>query len=245
MKKVLIIGATSAIAIAVARKLAARGDRLYLLARDRAHLDDLAVDLNIRGAESVNYAEFDANQLDRLQPILDQAMQTLNGVDIALIAYGSLPDQRSCEQNLALTLQEFHTNAISVIALLTLLANIMRPRGQGTLVAISSVAGDRGRQSNYIYGAAKGAVSLFLQGLRNRLAESGVRVVTIKPGLVDTPMTRTFKKGPLWATPERVADGICTAIDNGRDVVYLPWYWRYIMLVIKTVPERIFKRLSL
>jgi short-subunit dehydrogenase len=121
----------------------------------------------------------------------------------------------------------------------------LEPRGTGTLAAISSVAGDRGRQSNYVYGTAKGAVSLFLQGLRNRLSKSGVRVLTIKPGFVDTPMTADFPKGALRAKPEQIARGIERAVEKGRDIIYLPSFWRLIMLVIRAIPEGIFKRLSL
>jgi short-subunit dehydrogenase len=137
------------------------------------------------------------------------------------------------------------TNGTSVIALLTLLANRFEAQGHGTLAVIGSVAGDRGRQSNYVYGTAKGMLAIFLQGLRNRLHRRGVNVLTIKPGFVDTPMTAGFEKGPLWASPEQVASRIIVAIDKGWDVVYAPAFWRLIMLVITTIPERVFKRLSL
>ncbi|HLW74578.1 MAG TPA: SDR family NAD(P)-dependent oxidoreductase, partial [Gammaproteobacteria bacterium] len=156
-----------------------------------------------------------------------------------------LPDQAACEASVALTLREFGTNGLSAIAFLTLLAQRMQPEGRGVIAAISSVAGDRGRQSNYIYGSAKAALSAYLSGLRQRLAKSGVAVVTIKPGFVDTPMTRDFKKGTLWASPQSVARGIVRAIDRRRSVVYLPWFWWGIMLVIKHIPEGIFKRIKL
>jgi short-subunit dehydrogenase len=125
------------------------------------------------------------------------------------------------------------------------LANLMEAQGSGTIAVISSVAGDRGRQSNYVYGAAKGMVTRFLQGLRNRLAKRGVQVLTIKPGFVDTPMTAAFKKGALWAQPDAVARGIVAAVDAGKDEVYLPGFWRLIMAIIRHIPEPIFKRLSL
>jgi short-subunit dehydrogenase len=132
------------------------------------------------------------------------------------------------------------------VSLLTLLANYFQSRGRGSIVAISSVAGDRGRKSNYVYGAAKGMVTLFLQGLRNRLASKGVTVVTIKPGFVDTPMTKDFdRSGPLWTQPPAIARGIVRAVERRRDVAYLPWFWQLIMLVIRHIPERIFKRMSL
>ena len=144
-----------------------------------------------------------------------------------------------------MTLREIDNNGLSVIALCTLLGNRFEAQGSGSIAVISSVAGDRGRQSNYVYGAAKGMVTRFLQGLRNRLAKENVQVLTIKPGFVDTPMTAAFKKGALWAQPADVARGILAAIDKGKDEVYLPGFWRLIMLVIRHIPEFIFKKLSL
>lgn len=245
MQKILIIGATSAIAKATARCFAERGDQLYLLARDQERLRDLANDLSIRGANTVTYALFDAQALEQHQHLLDQAIAELDGLDMVLVAHGTLSDQPACEQSIELTLQELHINALSVITLLTPLANYFEQQQHGCIAVISSVAGDRGRQSNYIYGTAKGAVSIFLQGLRNRLAKSGVHVLTIKPGFVNTPMTAVFKKGALWVEPETIAAGIIKAINKQKDVVYLPVWWRYIMLIIRAIPERIFKRLSL
>ena len=140
---------------------------------------------------------------------------------------------------------EFAVNALSTISLLTYLANYFEENGQGTIAVISSVAGDRGRQSNYIYGSAKGAVTIFLQGLRNRMHKSGVHVITVKPGFVDTPMTAAFDKGFIWADPDQIAARIISAIKNKYDEVYAPWYWRVIMQVIRAIPERVFKRLNL
>jgi decaprenylphospho-beta-D-erythro-pentofuranosid-2-ulose 2-reductase len=245
MKKVLIIGATSAIAEATARLFARRGDRLFLVARNRERLQTLARDLTVRGAESASFETLDVNDLDRHQGVIDAAIDAMGGMDIALIAHGTLPDQKACENDVSLTIKELNTNAVSTLSLLTLLANRFEQAGHGCIACISSVAGDRGRQSNYVYGAAKGAVSVFMQGLRNRLATSGVHVLTIKPGFVDTPMTTAFKKSPLWSNPQRVARSICSAIDKGRDVIYVPWFWFPLMLVIRAIPERLFKRLSL
>lgn len=245
MQKLLIIGATSAIAKATARRFASQGAHIYLLARDAARLADLAADLTVRGAASAHVATLDANAIAEYPSVLNTAIQTLGGIDIVLIAHGTLSNQNACEQDINLTLQEFTTNALSVIALLTHLANYCEQQQHGTLAVISSVAGDRGRQSNYIYGTAKGAVSIFLQGLRNRLHKHGVHVLTIKPGFVNTPMTAAFKKGILWAEPDTIAAGIVMAIEKQRDVVYLPFWWRYILLIIRVIPERLFKRLSL
>lgn len=245
MQKVLIFGATSAIAIEVARLHARRGSALALIARDRARLEALAADLQQRGAGKVHVATGDANRFASLPALVAGAAEALGGLDAALIAHGTLGDQRACEASIELTVQELNTNAVSVIALATTLANHFEAQGSGTLAVIGSVAGDRGKQSNYVYGAAKAAVEVFLQGLRNRLFKRGVRVVTIKPGFVDTPMTAAFKKGPLFAKADAVAAGIVKAMDQGTPVVFLPWFWRYIMLIIRSIPERIFQRLSL
>lgn len=245
MQKVLIIGATSAIAEATARRFAQQGASLFLLARNQERLAGLASDLKVRGAASVGYAAFDANDFDRHETALDRAIKEMAGIDTVLIAHGTLGDQKACEKNFSLILQELNTNAISVMSLLTHLANRLEAQGHGTIAVISSVAGDRGRQSNYVYGTAKGAVSIFLQGLRNRLYKSGVHVLTVKPGFVDTPMTASFKKGVLWAQPDTIAQSILAGIDKKRDEIYAPFFWRFIMTIICSVPEKVFKRLSL
>ena len=245
MQKILIIGATSAIAEATARRWAARGAALFLVGRKAERLEQIAADLRVRGAASVACQTQDACARDAHETMLCAAEQAMGGLDVALIAHGSLPDQKACEASVELTLQEIDTNALSVIALLTRLATRFEAQGQGSLAVISSVAGDRGRQSNYVYGAAKGMLTLFLQGLRNRLAKKGMHVLTVKPGFVDTPMTASFKKGALWASPDAIAQGIVGAIDKKRDVVYLPGFWWLIMTLIRHIPERIFKKLSL
>lgn len=245
MKKILIVGATSAIAEATARRFAARGTELFLLARNQERLASLCEDLQVRGASSIHSEIFDANDVARHSGLIDTVIERLGGLDLVLVAHGTLGDQKACEQDAALTLSELNTNALSVISLLTPLANHLEKQGHGSIAVISSVAGDRGRQSNYVYGAAKGALSIFLQGLRNRLNKTGVQVLTIKPGFVDTPMTAAFPKGPLWATPEKVAGDIDKAIAKGKDVLYTPGFWCPIMAIIRSIPEFVFKRLSL
>ena len=245
MQKILIIGATSAIAEACAKRFAAQGHSLFLLARNTERLESLAQDLRVRGAKEVHCATFEANALDSHPALLEQVKTELNGLDRVLIAHGTLSDQQACEQSVELTLQELQTNALSIIALLTRLAGYFEEQRHGCIAVIGSVAGDRGRQSNYIYGTAKGALSIFLQGLRNRLQKSDVQVLTIKPGFVDTPMTAAFPKGPLWASPEKVALDIDKAIEKKKDVLYTPGFWMLIMFVIRSVPETLFKRLSL
>jgi decaprenylphospho-beta-D-erythro-pentofuranosid-2-ulose 2-reductase len=245
MKKILIIGATSAIAEATARLWAAQGHSIYLLGRNEERLHAITADLFVLGANFVQYALLDVNSFSQHAAVLDVAVAALDGIDIVLIAHGTLGDQKTCECNIAATLLELNTNAISVISLLTHLASRFEAQKQGTIAVISSVAGDRGRQSNYVYGTAKGAVTIFMQGLRQRLDKSGIQVLTIKPGFVDTPMTAEFKKGLLWTAPERIARSVASAIDKRRDVVYAPWFWAGIMSVIRLIPERIFKQLKL
>ena len=245
MRKVLIVGATSAIAEAVARNFASRHDALYLVGRRAAALQAIADDLKVRGATTAGVEVLDANDIQAHAAMLDRAERELGGLDTVLIAHGTLSDQQACESSVELTLRELQGNAISVIALLTEVANRFSRAGTGTIVVISSVAGDRGRQSNYVYGSAKAMVSAFTSGLRQRLYKSGVSVITIKPGFVDTPMTAAFPKGPLWARPAQVAAGIVHATDSRATVVYLPGFWRPIMWIIRSIPEAVFQRLKL
>jgi decaprenylphospho-beta-D-erythro-pentofuranosid-2-ulose 2-reductase len=242
MQRILIVGATSAIAEATAREFAARGDALFLAARNAHALQTVAEDLKVRGAATVATAVFDASRLDTLQSLADTATQSLGGLDQALIAHGTLSDQAACENSVELLHQEFTVNALSVMALAQTLGHRFAAQGHGVIAVISSVAGDRGRKSNYVYGAAKSSVTAFLSGLGQQLYSRGVRVVTIKPGFVDTPMTAAFKKGALWASPSRVARDIRRAMDSGTPVIYTPWFWRIIMLIVRSVPEGIFRR---
>jgi len=246
MKKWIVVGATSAIAQATVRLWASRGYKLFLVARSAAHLAMMKEDLKLRGAGQVECYQMDANEFSRHQRMINEARETLGGVDGILIAHGTLPDQKLCEQDFEQARKELETNAISILSILTEAANEFERQGHGDIAVISSVAGDRGRQSNYVYGTAKAAVSTFLQGLRNRLASKGVHVLTIKPGFVDSPMTAAFDKGgPLWSTPDQIAQGIVKAIDKQRNVAYLPWFWWVIMTIIRHIPESIFKKLKL
>lgn len=244
MRKILIIGAGSAIAQAAARRWAAQGAALYLLARNPERLAAIAQDLTVRGAADVATRELDANDLDAHVGALAAARISLGGIDVALIAHGTLPDQAECSASVDRTLAEFATNGSSTIALMTRLAGVFEAQGEGTLAVISSVAGDRGRASNAIYGAAKAAVTAYASALRQRLGRHGVNVLTIKPGFVDTPMTRGFAKGKLWASADAVAAGIVRAVDRRRSVVYLPGFWWPVMMVIKALPEFVFRRLK-
>lgn len=245
MRKIMVIGATSAIAHATMKIFASDGDSLFLVARDTKKLDAVADDLKVRGACKVEVCVMDMLMYDQHLNIIKQAETRLSGLDMVLIAHGTLPDQKACEESFDLARKEFEVNCISTISMLTHLANYFEQKKSGTIAVISSVAGDRGRQSNYIYGTAKGAVSIFMQGLRNRLCKSGVRVLTIKPGFVDTPMTAKFQKGLLWAKPDRIAKEIYRVINKQHEIAYIPKFWRYIMVIIRLIPEGIFKKLNL
>ncbi len=251
LQRVVIFGATSAIATAVARELAGRGAHLFCVARDAERLDDLLADLRVRGddrdARRIHGALADLADVDTHAAIWEQASEALgSNIDAVLLAWGNLPDQATCDQSVEATLDALRVNGTSAIALLARIAPDFEARGHGVIAAIGSVAGDRGRQSNYTYGTAKGMLATYLQGLRNRLFFSGVDVVTLKPGFVRTPMTEGFNRtGALWAEPERIAHGILRAMQRGRDVAYLPWFWLGIMTIIRLIPEYLFKRLKL
>lgn len=245
MKKTLLVGATSAIATACARHWAREGATFFLVGRTEEKLGQVADDLSARGA-TVHTHLLDLNNLEQHSAMLDECFAKMGEVNVALIAHGTLPDQKACEQNAQQAVQEFTNNGLSVIALLTDLANRMEAQKSGCIAVISSVAGDRGRPSNYLYGAAKAAVTAFCSGLRGRLFKSGVQVLTIKPGFVDTPMTQGLPLPKLLlATPEKVAQDIVRAVEKRCDNLYTPWFWRYIMLIIIHIPGAIFKRLGL
>lgn len=245
MNKILIVGATSTIAEHCAKIWAARGDMLYLVARDEARLMTIAADLHVRGASQVAIFSTDLNDLHLHDQLLDVADITMRGVDIVLIAHGTLPDQKECEESVSTTLAEMETNALSTISLLTRIANRFEAKKKGIICVISSVAGDRGKASNYVYGSAKAMVTTFTSGLRQRLYRSNVAVVTIKPGFVDTPMTAGFKKGFLWSRPNTIADEIVKAVERRKSEVYVPAFWMLIMMMVRTVPNVIFKTLRL
>ncbi len=243
--KLMIIGAASAIAHETAKHFAADGAELFIVGRNAEKLAVIQHDLEVRGAARVVPYTLDLDALDQHAALIAAADAALGGMDAVLIAHGTLPDQAQAQASVETTLREFHTNALSTISLLTLLAQRFEPQRRGCIAVISSVAGDRGRGSNYVYGAAKGAVSLFSSGLRVRLSKAGVAVFAIKPGFVDTHMTAHLKKNPLYDRPEIVGKRIYTAMLKGEAVVYVPWFWRYIMLIICHIPERVFKKLSL
>lgn len=246
MKKILIIGATSAIANSCARIWAAKKAEFFLVARDQSKLQQVAADLVARGAGLVKTHALDLNKFDAHQEMIEASFNALGKIDVALIAHGTLPDQKKCEEHVEVALQEFSSNGLSVIAILTVLANKMEKQNCGTIAVISSVAGDRGRGSNYLYGSAKAAVTAFCEGLRARMFKVGVHVLTIKPGFVNTPMTKDLSLPQLLvASPQKVAQDICKAIEKKSDSIYTPFFWWGIMTIIKAIPTTIFKKLKL
>jgi short-subunit dehydrogenase len=241
--KALIIGATSAIAQQTARLLSKRGAELFLVGRSVEKLETLCADLRVRGATKVFTLAVDLNRLEQHDRIVQEALQVLGRFDHVLIAHGILGNQDEAQREFAHVEQIFLTNCISTLSLLTRLANRMINDGSGAIAVITSVAGDRGRQSNYVYGASKAAVGVFLQGLRSRLHPYGIRVIELRSGPVDTPMTQHMRKSWMFSRPETIAAGIVRAFDGRCDTIYLPWFWKWIMCGIRSLPERVFKRL--
>lgn len=242
--RILALGATSAIAEATLRLFAARGASFYLVARNPDKLAAVAADLKTRGASAVATHVLDLDDTGAHPAMLEAAAENLGTIEMALLAHGVLGDQQRAEKSYLAAEAILGTNFLAPVSLLTWLANYFEASHQGTLAVISSVAGDRGRKSNYVYGASKGALSIFLDGLRSRIDRADVHVLTIKPGFVATPMTAHLPQGPLFAQPSKVAAGIFSAIENRKDVVYVPAFWAVIMLIIRMIPRRIFKKLN-
>ena len=244
MKNILIIGATSAIAKECAKIWTERGDKLFLVARNEEGLKKIEEDLTNINKSFIKTFCLDLNNLNEHINMLNVAKKELENIDLVLIAHGSLSDQKKCEIDIELTMAEIKNNGLSTISLLTHFANYFENRKKGTIAIISSVAGERGRASNYVYGSSKSLVTTFASGLRQRLNRFNVKVLTIKLGLVDTPMTSSFKKGLLWSKPQYVGKKIVQSIDNGKDEIYIPKFWFLIFLVIKSIPSSIFKKLN-
>ena len=246
MEKIVILGATSEIAQQTQRLLAGQQKEMLLVARSADRLQSVAADLRVRGAKQVIEYACDLADVSQHADLVSFVLQHFPEFDTVLLAYGTLLPQEKCRHSVELSLSEWQTNFTSAAALLTLFADVLEQRGAGCIAVITSVAGDRGRSSNYVYGAAKAGLNAFLQGLRGRLHRSKVRVLTIKPGPVKTPMTSDMPQGGLFADPADVAADICGALENGRkETIYTPARWRYIMGAINLVPEKIFKRLSI
>jgi short-subunit dehydrogenase len=243
---VLILGATSAIASALAREFAVHHFDLVLGGRDREELGALASDLSLRYGVRTRALFFDALDAPAhtasLRALFSELGNTLAG---AVVCIGYLGDQVKGQGDWDEARLILETNLTGCVSALNILANHFERRRAGFICVISSVAGDRGRQSNYLYGAAKAGLSAYLQGLRNRLYPAAVKVLTVKPGFVDTRMTYGRRGLFLVASPESVGKGIFRAIVKGQDVVYVPWFWRPMMLIVRSIPDAIFKRLRM
>jgi decaprenylphospho-beta-D-erythro-pentofuranosid-2-ulose 2-reductase len=244
-KRVAILGATSAIAEATARLWARQGAQLVLAGRSAERLEAIADDLRVRGAAAAHVMVLDladANPADGL----DRMAKLLGAIDVVLLAYGVLGDQAAAERDPAVARHVFETDFLSAAGWCLAAANYLAARRTGVLIVIGSVAGDRGRMSNYIYGAAKGGLGILVQGIAHRLAPTGARAVLIRPGFVDTPMTAGMgPKGMLWSGPDVIAATIEQAAERGGPVVYAPWWWRFVMLLIRNVPARILHKTKL
>ena len=243
MSYVLIIGAKSDMARAVALKYAQNGYDLYLAARKSGALEELANDISIRTQRKVKYVELDILDYTSHATFYDALEEKPLGV---ISAVGYLGDQVKAQSDFNEAWKILDTNYTGVVSLVNIIADDFEKRRNGFIIGISSVAGDRGRKSNYIYGSAKSALTTYLSGLRNRLHNANVQVLTVKPGFVATKMTEGMDLPErLTAQPEEVAEDIYNAQQNGKNVLYTKWIWRWIMLVIKVIPEWKFKKMSI
>jgi decaprenylphospho-beta-D-erythro-pentofuranosid-2-ulose 2-reductase len=237
---IVVIGATSAIAQAAIRFWAQEGNSLTLFGRNASELERIAADARVRGASGVYVHAGDITSISYIEAIVVQ----LGKIDQALVAHGSLTKSTRAATDAQYLADEININLTSAALWTQLLANKMADAGEGAVAVISSVAGDRGRYANHVYGASKAGLTAFCDGLRAQMLDRNVHVVTVKPGPIDTPMTaHVEKKGLLWGTSEQVAKDIIRALDKRRDVVYSPWFWWGIMRIVRAIPERVAKRL--
>lgn len=244
-KSILILGASSAIARAISFSLAKRGHHLFLAGRELEELERIASDIKLRYLTEVQYGFFDADAFSEHETFLQQTLQKIQGIQGVVLAFGDKGNQKKGEIEFDEALQTMNRNYTGACSILTHCANYLEKEKSGFIIALSSVAGDRGRQSNYIYGSAKAGLSAFLQGLRNRLYPSGIEVLTVKPGFVDTQMTFGSPGLFLVASPQYVGEKIVNAWEKKKNELYVPWFWRLIMDIIKNIPEFLFKKLKL
>lgn len=240
----IILGGTSTIARNFARVAAERGNGVILAGRDLKDLETTAVDCGIRGAPVAEAINFDARDPKTFDPILKRASE-LEGTVSAAVFVGSMPPQEEIDSEPGLIAGTITDSFSGPAHFLTALAPLQEERGAGTVVGVGSVAGDRGRLGNYVYGASKAGFHAYLSGLRNRLGRSGVHVITVKPGTVDTAMTWGLEKLPFLAQPEKIVADIFRAVDRKKDIIYTPLIWWPVMTVIRSIPERIFKKLQI
>ncbi len=243
MPTVLILGAASDMAVAIADRFAAAGYSLQLAARNSERLRPLQSDLQIRFNCSSSLHDFDASDINSHAAFYQQLPVV---PDVVITVFGYMTENETAVDNWSESEKTITVNYTGAVSILNIVSRQFSARKAGVIVGISSVAGERGRQSNYIYGSAKAGFSAYLSGLRNRMIQDNVHVVTVKPGFVYTKMTENMKlPAPLTATPAQIAEGVYKAVVNKKDIVYIKWMWRYVMLIIKMIPEFIFKKLKL
>lgn len=242
VERILIFGATSAMAQSIARLWAADGASFYLVGRNLERLEVVRADLVARGAAAVGCRVLDFADIAAYESVVTDAAAELDGLTLTLVAHGELTDQARAETDAGYMVEQMRVNLLSCLVAIHHAANHLAARRGGTIVIIGSVAGDRGRRSNYVYGAAKSALAAYAEGLRARLAPVGVRVLLVKPGLIDTPMTANIRKNRLYSTPDVVARDVVRAVARGRDVIYTPFFWRYVMLGVRLLPGSLFKK---
>lgn len=243
--RVVAYGANSAICHEVLKLYAGEGASFFLVGRNNDKLAAVSDDLVARGGSVAGTASYDFKEWERHDAVVQQAAQALGAIDVALVAHGTLPEQEECEASSEAVKACMDDNFTSVTVIARSVAQQLASQGQGTLAVVSSVAGDRGRKSNYTYGAAKAGIDAFLQGLQGRFSGTDVNIVNIKPGMVVSPMTADMQHGAIWATPEGIAPAIHKAITKGRLVTYVPGFWRLIMLVIRYLPTAILAKLPI
>ena len=243
MKNVLVLGATSDMAQAIAKKYAKEGWSLSLAARNMDLLEPIASDLRVRSNTEVASLKFDATDFSNHGNFYEALMTK---PDVVICVFGYMGDQEAARTDISEVQKTINVNYTGAVSILNVVAEAFEKRGSGTIVGISSVAGDRGRQSNYIYGSAKAGFTAYLAGLRNRLVKSGVHVMTVKPGFCRTKMTENMElPAALTAEPEQVAEAVFHGVEKKRNVIYTLWMWRWVMLIIRHIPEFIFKKLSM
>jgi len=243
--KILVVGASSEIAEHVARLYAHEQDELFLLGRELPKLERIALDLRVRGAKLVEYGALDISDISSHQRVIEQAARALGRLDLVLIAVGQLPDQDECQYSPSSLAQSINVNFTSVAAFLNSMCLYLHSNGGGKVATITSVAGDIGRKSNYIYGAAKGGLSIFIQGLQHTYASTPVIVQNLKPGMVDTKMTTHLPKSILFSNVDKVAQDIVNALRHNRRVTYVPHYWRLVVIFLRMIPRPIFEKLNI
>jgi len=243
---IVVLGATSAIARAAAIEFGRQGYAVILAARDADEGSAVATDIRVRCNTRAEFVPFEATDRASHAPFLERCTEILGeGLEGVILGFGFLEDQKKAQKDPDTAQRTIDVNYAAAVSILELFAQFLEERKKGFIVGISSVAGDRGRQSNYLYGSAKAGLTAYLAGLRNRLYPAGVHVLTVKPGFVDTKMTFGMEGLFLVAAPENVGKDIYKAVARNRNVIYSPWFWRYIMLIIRHVPEIVFKRLHM